>query len=96
MDVSLKERLLSKDRWLRLLFMVVFAIAGWVVQYVIWGIALVQAVIGFVTGNPNQTLLHFGKSLSTFFYQIVKFLTYSSEEKPYPFTPWPGSSKEVE
>ena len=48
MDVSLKERLLSKDRWLRVLFMIVFAIVGCVVKYVIWALAVVQVVISFV------------------------------------------------
>ena len=96
MDVSLKNRLLSKDHWLRLLFMIVFAAVNYFVQFVIWIIAAIQIILTFVLGSPNQNLVRFGQGISDFSYHILKFLTYNAEEKPYPFSPWPGSSKESE
>ena len=94
MDASMKNRLLSKDNWLRLLFMIVFGCVGWILQYVIWLMAAVQVVLTFVMGKPNQDLVRIGQGLSAFFCHIMKYLTYNIEEKPYPFTPWPGSPKE--
>lgn len=96
MDDSLKEKLLSKDKWLRVLFMIAFAIAGNFVQYIVWFIAVIQVVLTLVTGSPNQNLVRLGQGLSAFAYHIMRYLTYNVEEKPYPFTPWSGSHKESE
>ena len=45
-----------------------------------------------ITGEDNQHLRRFGHSLSTYIYDVLKFLCYSSEEKPFPFADWPASS----
>jgi hypothetical protein len=96
MEASFKQRFLSKEHWLRILFMIAFGVVGWIVQYIIWAIAVIQVILTFAMGAPNQNLLRLGGGLSAFLYHILRFLTYTTEEKPYPFTPWPGSSKESE
>jgi hypothetical protein len=96
MDKSLKERLMSKSIWLRFLFMLGFAIVGYFAQFVIWIIAAIQLLLSIFMGKPNQNLLNFGKGLSAFVYQIMQYLVYSVDDKPYPFTPWPGSQTKSE
>jgi hypothetical protein len=34
-------------------------------------------------------LKDFGKSLGIYLKQIAEFLSYASEEKPFPFSDWP-------
>jgi hypothetical protein len=43
-----------------------------------------------ITGSPNVPLIAFGKSLATYTYQIVLYLTFNSDVRPFPFdADWP-------
>ncbi len=88
---KLKASLMVADRWIRLLFMVVFAIVNYLVQIASWLIAAAQFIITLVTGKPNKNLLNLGEGLSGFSFHILKYLMYVTDEKPYPFSSWPGS-----
>ena len=88
---KLKEKLSAKDKWIRLIFMVLFSLlVYWVVFLLIWVIAAFQFIYSLFAGTPNQVLLPFSASLSEYVKQIVMYLTYNSEEKPFPFVPWPS------
>jgi hypothetical protein len=58
---------------------------------VVWVIAVFQLISLLLTGQINQNLLPFGQGLSTFLYQVLRFLTFNTEEKPFPFSEWPGT-----
>lgn len=86
---ELKSNLLSSKHWLRLIFMVLFAVVLQVVSLIMWVLVILQFLFSLITGQDNINLRQFGFSLSTYIYQMLKFLTYSSEEKPFPFASWP-------
>ena len=90
MDEKLMNNIKSESRWLRLVFMVLFAAIGYLAAMIVVLLALVQAVFGFIRGESLGRLLTFSASLNQFIYQIMQFLTYNSEIKPYPFSDWPG------
>ncbi len=89
MNDELKKNLGAKEKWIRFLFMILFAIVNYFVQMVIGVVALVQFIIILITGKANDNLLHFGSGVSAYVYHIMSFLTYGREEKPYPFSEWP-------
>ena len=94
---QLKSNLTSSKHWLRLVFMLLFALVLQVASLVMWVLVAVQFVFSLITGEDNQHLRRFGHSLSTYIYEVLKFLCYSSEEKPFPFADWPaGSSNTME
>ena len=82
---EIEKNLKSKPTWLRFLFMVFYAIAFNVAAMV--GILIV--VTGFLvvlfTGQPNDKLQRAGQVLATFLSDIVRYLTYNTETKPFPF-----------
>ncbi len=79
-----------KATWLRGIFMLIFfAIVYYFIILLIAAIALFQFGSVLFTGKLNVWLLDFGRSLSTYSQQIVSFLTYNSEQKPFPFSNWP-------
>jgi hypothetical protein len=86
---SLKTRLLSSEHWLRFMFMVLFAIIAGVAAYVLFILVIVQFLFVLVTGDDHERLRGFGHSLAVFFAQIIRFLTYNSHHKPFPFSDWP-------
>lgn len=93
MDNNLKGKLLVKDKWLRGLFMLFFIIIKYLVAWLIVLIALFQFVADLLTSKPNDKLLEFTKNLNAYLLQVVNFLTFNSENKPFPFTNWPSHEK---
>ena len=85
-----KQHLLEKGTWSRGLFMLLFIVINSFVRLGIELIALVQFVIVLFSTTPNSKLVELGQSLSTFSYQIMLFVTYNTEARPYPFDEvWP-------
>ncbi len=89
MDEQLKENLKSGNAWKRLLYMLLFVVIWGVAEVVLTLTVLFQFGHVLITGGAQARALRFGQSLSTFFYQILLFLTFNSERQPWPFAPWP-------
>ena len=89
---QLKSNLQSSKHWLRLVFMLLFAAILQVASIVMWVLVIVQFLFSLVTGVDNPNLRKFGHSLSIYIFHTLKFLTYASEEKPFPFADWPQSA----
>lgn len=92
---QLKSNLTSSKHWLRLVFMLLFAAVLQLASLVMWVLVIVQFLFSLITGTDNQHLRRFGHSLSTYIYDVLKFLCYSSEEKPFPFADWPASNLDI-
>jgi len=75
--------------WQRGLYMLLFAFLLGVAKFVVFTVVILQFLFVLFTGAPNAQLLVLGQSLSTYIYQIILFLTFNSEEHPYPFSDWP-------
>jgi hypothetical protein len=86
---QLKSNLTSSKHWLRLVFMLIFAAILQVASIVMWMLVIVQFLFSLITGTDNINLRQFGHSLSIYIFHTLKFLTYASEEKPFPFADWP-------
>lgn len=89
---AIEKNLKSKSTWLRLVFMLVFYVLATVASMV----ASVVVVLGFLwvlfTGETNDRLQRAGQGLATYIYQIIRYLTYNSAERPFPFDlEWPDS-----
>ena len=86
---QIKSNLTSSKHWLRLLFMLVFAAVLQVASIIMWVLVIAQFIFSLITGEDNLQLRKFGHSLSVYIFDTLKFLTYASEEKPFPFADWP-------
>lgn len=91
MEADLKSRLTASATWLRGLFMLLFAVIRSVAEVVLGAVALLQFLFALASGAPNPRLTEFGGQLSAYLYQIFMFLTFNSERRPFPFSPWPES-----
>jgi hypothetical protein len=80
-----------KDRsvWLRGLYMLIFMLFLGVAKFVTFVVILFQFLTVVFTTETNKKLVKFGQSLSIYQYQILMFLTYNSEEHPFPMGEWP-------
>ncbi len=93
MDKDLKENLKRTTTWLRVLYMLLFTLFYTVAEIVLGAVVIIQIFFVLIKGDPNERLLTFGSQLSKYVYQIFMYLTYNSEEKPYPFSDWPTGDK---
>ena len=91
MDEQLKSNLTSSTHWLRLVYMILFALFLQVASVVMTVLVVVQFLFALVTGNDNTNLRKFGDSLSMYIFSVLQFLIYNSEQKPFPFSDWPES-----
>jgi len=89
MEQDLTQRLRSGDLWARALYMLFFAIAYGIAEAVITLLAIFQFIAVMFTGNANERLLQFGNNLSAYVYQIIRFMTFNTETRAFPFSPWP-------
>ncbi|WP_163834503.1 DUF4389 domain-containing protein [Spartinivicinus ruber] len=92
MDQSIKQNIKSDSQWLRLLFIVLYGIAYQVAELVVLFIVIIQVLFALFTGAPNQKLTQFVGGVNQFIFQILQFVTYKTDEKPFPFQDWPESS----
>ncbi len=92
---TLKTNITSGDHWLRLLYMVLFAVLLYFAGVVMVVVVVLQFLFALLSGHPNKNLRQFGESLSRYIFQALQFLTYSREEKPFPFSDWPTSEDEL-
>lgn len=89
MDPELKDSLTASETWVRGFYIVLFALIYSVAELVLVAIVLFQFLMALLTRQTNDRLLDLGDDLSIFQYQILQFVTYNSDEKPFPFGPWP-------
>ncbi|MBI1424928.1 MAG: DUF4389 domain-containing protein [Gammaproteobacteria bacterium] len=93
MDSELKNNLRKRATWLRGLYMLLFIVIFHVAEVVVGAVVLLQFLFTLFSGATNARLLRFGQSLSQYVYQILRFLSFNSEEMPFPFSEWPTTDE---
>jgi Domain of unknown function (DUF4389) len=86
-----EEHIKSRTTWLRLLFMIVFVFLYGLSRIVVLAVVVLQFFWVLFTGETNEKLRALGQSLATYTYQLVRYLTYNSDSRPFPFDDdWPS------
>jgi|TARA_R110000868_G_scaffold207880_2_gene456949 hypothetical protein len=94
MDEKTKTTLTNLDTWKRGLFMVVFSIISGLAKLVVTLVAVFQFITLLFKGQVNEVMIPFGQNLSTYLYQITLFLTFKTDDMPFPFVPFPDGTPE--
>ncbi len=81
----------KRNIWMRGLFMLLMAIAFHVCMTVLGIVAVIQFVIALLNDAPNTRLVALGRNMGNYLRQIVNFLTFATEEIPFPFSEWPDA-----
>ncbi len=87
-----RKSIMARGTWLRGIFMLLFAVAYGIAELLLFVTAVFQFLYLLVTGKTVERLLIFGENLSRYFYQIIRYLTFNTEERPFPFSDWPGAA----
>ncbi|MFZ2541319.1 MAG: DUF4389 domain-containing protein [Gallionella sp.] len=82
----------KRQIWMRGLFMLLMGFAFQVCGTVLCIVAVIQFVMKLLNNTPNVRLVLFGRSLGRYLQQTANFLTFATEEMPFPFSDWPSDS----
>jgi len=93
---EIKQHLKNTGTWLRLFYMFLFIIfMGAAIN--IFGIILIfQMLLNLFTGEPNRQARVFSTQLSRYMYQVLLFLGYATDDRPFPFSDWPAPELELD
>lgn len=82
---KLEENLKRRSTWLRLLFMIVLLVIYAITRIVFAAVVVFQFFWVLFTAETNKRLTAVGQSLATYTYQIMRYLCFADDDRPFPF-----------
>jgi hypothetical protein len=93
---KIKINILNPDTWIRGIFMILFGFLSFISRLILIVISVLQFILLAFRGSLNENLKKLGETVSTWSYQAFLFLTYNTDEKPFPFSDWPDPKEPIE
>lgn len=93
--MGIKDNAKNIDTWLRGLFILIFGVIFYFLYGLIWLLVIFQFVTKVITGGLNSNLEQFSTRMTCYAMQILNYITYQSEERPFPFSPFPEGGAEA-
>ena len=92
---AIEENLKSRATWMRCLFMLI----SYVFLTIASLVGTVVVVFGFFwvlfSGETNRQVQQVGQSIAAYVYEIIRYLTFNSDDKPFPLGgEWPSAGKD--
>ena len=87
---EIKENVFKQGKWLRLLYVLLFLFIYTWAYLVLWLVAILQFLFNLLTNSPNLNLSKLGAGFRVYMVQIINFVTYQEQEKPFPFSDFPS------
>ena len=89
MSDDIKNNLKKQSTWMRGLYIILFVILLRLADIILIAVVFFQFIHKLITGDTNERLLKLGQHIATYIYQIAQFLSFNSDQHPYPFGAWP-------
>ena len=90
---DLVENVRELSGWVRVLFVIFFMVVlHLIIGPLILLLALAQSLFLIFTAKANENLAGFGALLATYASQILNFVTFHSERRPFPFSDFPNGN----
>ena len=87
--MTVKENVKNPDVWLRGLFILIFGVILYFAVILVWLVVVFQFVPKLLTGDLNRQVADFNGGLLRYISLILGYITFQSDDKPFPFSPWP-------
>ncbi|MBT5032323.1 MAG: DUF4389 domain-containing protein [Proteobacteria bacterium] len=81
----------KESNWMRVLFVLLFWVIFYLTQMVLVAVAVGQCAFLLITGNANNYLMQAGDSLGKYVSELLRYVTFNSNQRPFPFTGFPKS-----
>ena len=73
----------------RALFIILYLIIIRLISTVLFVIAITQYIYSWLTGEPNDKIMYFTESLAEYSKQLVSYVGFNTNERPWPVGKWP-------
>ena len=83
-----KKSKLNNEVLTRILVTLLFALIGWLSLWIFAFVVLVQFGFLLITGDLNKNLKAFNGELGNYLSDIINYVSFQKEEKPFPFQGW--------
>lgn len=94
---ELEKNVKSRSTWMRLVFMIVSLALLAVSRVVTAAVVVIQFFTALITGKPNEQLKSWGHSLAIYSYEVINYVTFKSNIRPFPFdADWPTELPQAE
>ncbi len=80
-----KLALTDISTWKRLAYIIFFGFAYSIAEIVFTGLVVAQILFKLFTGDTNEQVLKFSKIVTEYISDILLFMTFQSDEMPFPF-----------
>lgn len=87
--MTVKENVKNPDVWLRGLFILVFGVILYFTVILVWLVVVFQFITKLLTGELNRQVADFNGGLLRYISLMLGYVTFQSDDKPFPFSPWP-------
>jgi len=91
---SAPQSSLHAEAFSRIFHSLLLAFFAWVAIWVFALVMLVQWGFLVFTGEINQNLKGFMSEVGQYIARVLRFLAFETEEKPFPFSPWPHQARD--
>ncbi len=88
-----KKRSERKEAWFRIIVAIITGIVLAVWRYLIVMLAVINWFIAVFSGKRNKELAMFCEYWNTEWYKFIRYLTFVSNKRPFPFTSMERISK---
>ena len=85
METINKDEILKTSKWVRFLFMVLYAFIINFALTIAIGLAFIQFLFVLFTSKVNNSIANINSYILEFFNDSLAFLLFQTEEKPFPF-----------
>ena len=86
-EIETNER--EKPGLSRALYTILYLIIIRLISMVLFVIAITQYIYSWLTGEPNDKILDFTQGLAAYSKQLVEYVGFNRDEKPWPVGEWP-------
>ena len=88
------DNLKQPSVWVRIILMLAFAVVLYPIFLVLLVLMIAQMLFVIITGESNANLRSLGVALSAYIFQIVQFMSYVTDVKPFPFSDFPKAEND--
>ena len=85
METINKDEILKSSKWIRFLFMALYAFALNFALPICIGLAFIQFLFVLFTSKVNPSIANVNSYVIEFFQDSLSFLLFQTEQKPFPF-----------
>lgn len=95
MSLNVEQHIKKPSTWKRGLYILFYSICYQLAAAILFFIILFQFVLKLLSGDTHAELRQLSRRLATYLYQLIQFMSFNSNDKPYPYGEWPDDESNV-